>query len=225
MTSINDTFINALLADSSYVDGLTPGLTGDTLRLKLTGRMTPELAKHIGDNFTVVNQVGGLASSFDATVWRGNAGTSYAGQVYVSMRGTQEGPDFTADADLASRLALKTLLSTAGYAVDGAASAAEATARLDAAEYQLVLADLRAESEDAGPLLLAFARQKEYRPATALISSQLRSNEGCKPAASATESMVTISDATVSHLLAGVADLIGNRADRRMQQQALRRAS
>ena len=122
-----------------------------------------------------------------------------------------------ADADLASRLALKTLLSTAGYAVDCAASAAEATARLDAAEYQLVLADLRAESDEAGPRLLAFARQKEYRPATALISSQLSGHEGKKPAATATESVVTISDSTVSHLLAGVADLIGNRADRRMQ--------
>src|SRR5882724_2286943 len=106
-----------------------------------------------------------------------------------------------ADADLASRLALKTLLSTAGYAVDGAASAAEASAWLDSAEYQLVLADLRAESDEAGPRLLAFARQKEYRPATALISSHLSSHEGHKLAATAVESVVTISDATVSHLL------------------------
>ena len=76
-----------------------------------------------------------------------------------------------ADADLASRLTLKTLLSTAGYSVGCAASAAEATALLDVEEYQLVLADLRAESEEAGPRLLAFARQKDYRPATALLSS------------------------------------------------------
>lgn len=129
-----------------------------------------------------------------------------------------------ADRDLASRLAVKTLLSTAGYAVDGAASAAEATARLDSEEYQLVLADLRGESEDAGPRLLAFARQKEYHPATALISSQLSGGEGKKPGVSSAESVVTVSDDTVSHLLAGVAELIGSRADRRMQL-ALRRAS
>jgi CheY-like chemotaxis protein len=129
-----------------------------------------------------------------------------------------------ADGDLASRLALKTLLSTAGYAVDGAASAAEAAARLDAQEYQLVLADLRAESDEAGPRLLAFARQKDYRPATALISSQLSGHEGGMPSASAVESVVAVSDDTVSHLLAGVAELIGSRADRRMQL-ALRRAS
>ena len=127
-----------------------------------------------------------------------------------------------ADADLASRLALKTLLSTAGYAVDGAASAAEAIAHLDGKEYQLVLADLRAESEEAGPRLLAFARQKDYHPATALLSSHLSGAEGRKPAAAATDSMVTISHDTVSHLLAGVAELISTRADRRMQQGLLR---
>jgi CheY-like chemotaxis protein len=129
-----------------------------------------------------------------------------------------------ADGDLASRLALKTLLSTAGYAVDGAASAAEAAARLDSAEYQLVLADLRAESDEAGPRLLAFARQKEYHPATALISSELSGLERGTPAASVIESVVRVSDDTISHLLAGVAELIGSRADRRMQL-ALRRAS
>ena len=79
-------------------------------------------------------------------------------------------------------------------------------------------------TDEAGPRLLAFARQKEYRPATALISSHLSSHEGHKLAATTVESVVTISDATVSHLLAGIAELIGNRADRRMQM-ALRRAS
>lgn len=87
MTTINDAYINALLADSAYVDSLLPGMTGSILADKITGRMTPDLAKYIGDSFAVVSQVGGLASSFDATVWRGNAGTPYAGQVFVSMRG------------------------------------------------------------------------------------------------------------------------------------------
>src|SRR5271166_1649118 len=78
-----------------------------------------------------------------------------------------------ADTGLASRLTLKTILSTAGYAVSGAATAAEAIGKLDEGEYQLVLADLRAESDEAGPRLLAYARQKEFHPATALISSDM----------------------------------------------------
>ena len=102
MATINDTYINALLADASYVSQLNLALTPGALTTALTGRMTPDLARFIGDNFNVVTQVGGLASSFDATVWRGNVGTPNAGRIYVSMRGTQEGPDFTTDGDLAA---------------------------------------------------------------------------------------------------------------------------
>ena len=58
--------------------------------------MTAELAKYVSNNFSIVTQASGYASSFDATVWRGNAGTAYAGQFYVSMRGTQEAFDFSA---------------------------------------------------------------------------------------------------------------------------------
>jgi hypothetical protein len=116
MTTINDAFINALLADAAYVDGITINSTGSALALQLANRMTPDLAKYIGANFTVATQVGGLASSFDATVWRGNAGTPYAGQIYVSMRGTQGSTDIAADIDLASTgLAHKQLADMANW--------------------------------------------------------------------------------------------------------------
>lgn len=101
MTTLGESFVNALLADASYVDDLVVGATGAVLSGKVAGRMTPTLAEFIGENFTVVTQVTGLASSFDAVVWRGNANTPYAGQVYVSMRGTQESQDFVEDANLA----------------------------------------------------------------------------------------------------------------------------
>lgn len=129
-----------------------------------------------------------------------------------------------ADTDLASRLTLKSILSTAGYAVSGAASAAEAVHKLDEGEYQLVLADLRSESEDAGPHLLAYARQKEFRPATALISSDLREDSGAAPREVTPNSAVHISNENVAHLLDRVAELISHRAERRMKR-ALRKAS
>jgi len=130
-----------------------------------------------------------------------------------------------ADSDLASRLALKTLLSAAGYGVECAASASEAIARLDTTEYQLVLADLRTESEEAGARLLAYARQKEFRPATALISSKISEMEEYFDEVDRRgEHVVSISDENLSQLLAGVADLISQRADRRMRRK-LRRAS
>ena len=124
-----------------------------------------------------------------------------------------------ADSDLASRLALKTLLATAGYAVECAASASEAIARLDTSEYQLVLADLRTESDESGARLLAYARQKEFRPATALISSKLSEmdsgNGDCEAVSGG--GVVRMSNENVSYLLARVADLISRRADRRMR--------
>ncbi|HVW08243.1 MAG TPA: response regulator [Bryobacteraceae bacterium] len=120
-----------------------------------------------------------------------------------------------ADSDLASRLTLKSLLSKAGYAVEGAASAAEAMSRLDAHEFQLVLADLRAESATAGQALLAFARQKAYRPATALVTSDMTGPSTWRDA----DRVVSVTNEDVSNFLANIAELIGNRADRRMRSR------
>jgi CheY-like chemotaxis protein len=129
-----------------------------------------------------------------------------------------------ADTGLASRLTLKTILSTAGYAVIGAATAAEAIGQLDESEYQLVLADLRSESEEAGSRLLAYARQKEYRPATALICSDMSETTTSAPEDGSDERVVRITNENVSYLLAKVAELISQRADRRIRQ-AVRQAS
>ena len=123
-----------------------------------------------------------------------------------------------ADSDPASRITLKTLLSTAGYGVDCAATSSEAMTQLDAEEYQLVLADLRAESEESGARLLAYARQKEFRPATALLSSDLSELDACGGGRIAPDGLVRMSDENVSFLLVRVAELISERADRRMRR-------
>jgi len=128
-----------------------------------------------------------------------------------------------ADNGLASRLTLKSILSTAGYAVSGVATAAEALGKLDTDEYQLVLADLRAESEDAGPQVLAYARQKEFRPATALLASDMSEAAPDGPdAAGCSNRAVHVSHENISYLLGWVAELISRRADRRMRQAVLK---
>jgi CheY-like chemotaxis protein len=129
-----------------------------------------------------------------------------------------------ADSDLASRLTLRTLLATAGYAVDCAATSGEALAQLDSYEYQLVLADLRTESDESGAQLLAYARQKDFHPATALLSSDLSEMEPTSAERRAPQSVVRMSDENVSYLLARVAELISERADRRIRR-TLSRAS
>jgi CheY-like chemotaxis protein len=127
-----------------------------------------------------------------------------------------------ADTGLATRLVLKSILSAAGYAVSGAATAAEALGKLDSHEYQLVLADLRGESEEAGPQVLAYARQKQFRPATALLASDLRESGGPPFEAGPHKRSVHISHENISYLLGSVAELISRRADRRIQQATLK---
>ena len=122
-----------------------------------------------------------------------------------------------ADGDLASRLTLSTLLTAGGYAVDSAASASEAIDRLDKSEYQLVLADLRAESEDAGQRILAYARQKCYHPATALVTSFLWSEP--KGQTASPEHQIAVDNDDLSKMLDRVAELIGLRVSRRVNRR------
>lgn len=114
------------------------------------------------------------------------------------------------DDELASRLTLQTLLEAAGYSVDVAASAAEALGKLDEQEYELVLSDLRREGRETGPKLLAYARVKSYKPATALVTAYQDSTTG-GPA----DQELSIHAEDVVNLLSKVAYLIGLRATRR----------
>src|SRR5579863_2293090 len=75
------------------------------------------------------------------------------------------------DDDPASRLTLKTVLEAGGYNVDSAATAAEALDKLDEGNYSLVLSDLQMESPHAGLKVLAHARNMDYKPATAIITT------------------------------------------------------
>ncbi len=124
--------------------------------------------------------------------------------------------------ELAPRLTLQTLLQAGGYSVDVAASAAEAYAKLDENRYELVLSDLELEEPEAGRKLLAYARLKEYRPATALVTAWPRA-ECFRPPDSGGEQQVSIDMEDVSSLLGHVAELIGMRASRR-SGRALRQA-
>lgn len=110
--------------------------------------------------------------------------------------------------ELAPRLTLRTLLQAGGYAVDVAATPAEAISKLDQGEYELVLTG----EEPSARHVLAYARVKDYRPATATITAD--EPEPRKPARR-TEYEVSIHTEDVPHLLGKVAELIGLRAIRR----------
>jgi CheY-like chemotaxis protein len=123
--------------------------------------------------------------------------------------------------ELAPRLTLQTLLQAGGYSVDVAASAAEAYSKLDDNPYELVLSDLEMESPEAGRKLLSYARVKDYKPATALVTAYGQPRLRC--ALEEEEQQVSIDTEEVSTLLGKVAELIGMRASRRAER-ALRHA-
>lgn len=108
--------------------------------------------------------------------------------------------------ELASRLTLQTILQAGGYAVDIAATPAEAINKMDEGEYQLVLSDV-----ELGTGVLAYARVKDYRPATASVTSSDRDRENLARG----RHQFCIYTENLPNLLADVAELIGVRASRR----------
>ncbi len=75
------------------------------------------------------------------------------------------------DDDLAVLLTLKAVLEFHGFEVETASSTAEAIAHLESAAYEMVISDLRMETEDAGLKVILAARRQSYEPATALLTA------------------------------------------------------
>ena len=114
--------------------------------------------------------------------------------------------------ELAPRLALRTILQAGGYFVDVAATPSEAISKLDEGRYELVLSDAEFGSRPAGRNVLAYARVKDYRPATALVTSY-EPNQNHRPGRG--KHHISIYTENLPNLLGEVAELIGVRASRR----------
>jgi len=114
--------------------------------------------------------------------------------------------------ELAPRLALRTILQAGGYSVDVAATPAEAISKLDEGRYELVLSDAEFGSRPAGRNVLAYARVKDYRPATALVTSY-EPSQNHRPGRG--QHHISIYTENLPSLLGEVAELIGMRASRR----------
>lgn len=81
------------------------------------------------------------------------------------------------DDDLAVLLTLKAVLDFHGFEVETASSTSEALSRLESSTYQMVISDLRMETEDAGLKVILAARRQSYDPATALLTAYPPSGE------------------------------------------------
>jgi len=75
------------------------------------------------------------------------------------------------DDELAILLTLKAILEMNGFEVETANSADNAIKQLAAAEYNMVITDLRMEKETSGFDVIRFAKKQPYNPATAILTA------------------------------------------------------
>lgn len=75
------------------------------------------------------------------------------------------------DDEVAVLLTLKAVLEISGFDVDTAASAREGKSRLKTRTYEMVITDMRMESEEAGREVIVAARTAPYHPAVALLTA------------------------------------------------------
>jgi CheY-like chemotaxis protein len=119
--------------------------------------------------------------------------------------------------DVTVRLTLDAVLNKSGYAVDSAASSAEAMAKIESEQYALVLCNLSGESPESSRNVLKLAQSQEYRPATAYLTA----SPGDRAAQHDAERLL-IEAVEVPDLLTHIAELIGNRAVGRARRAARR---
>jgi DNA-binding response OmpR family regulator len=75
------------------------------------------------------------------------------------------------DDEVTVLLTLKAVLEISGYDVDTAASAREGKSKIKLREYQMVITDMRMESDAAGREVIQAARTAAYHPAVALLTA------------------------------------------------------
>lgn len=120
------------------------------------------------------------------------------------------------DDDLAVLLTLKAVLELQGFEVETAASSAEALARMKSGVYQMVISDLRMETEEAGLEVIRAARRQAYDPATALLTAYPPSGEHWTGENS---DSLLIKPLGTSDLLRQVEALLVRHADKQLRQR------
>ena len=122
--------------------------------------------------------------------------------------------------DMPARLTLEAVLHKSGYAVDSAASSAEAMEKIEDEQYALILCNLRQESPDACRKVIGLAQRQEYKPATAYLTT---SSDGESSVSNSDDMLVETAE--VPALLTGIAELIANRAAYRSQRATRRQTA
>jgi DNA-binding response OmpR family regulator len=124
------------------------------------------------------------------------------------------------DDDVAVLLTLKAVLELHGFEVDTAGSSVEAFGRLESGVYQMVISDLRMETEEAGLEVIRTARRQAYDPAIALLTAYPPSGKhwGGEDWAGANSDSLLIKPLGTRDLLRQVEALLIRHADKQLRQ-------
>jgi len=121
------------------------------------------------------------------------------------------------DDELAILLTLKAILEINGFEVDTAASAEEAIARLSGNSYQMVITDMRMETETAGYDVIREAKNQDYDPAVAILTAFPLLGSDWKEEGA--DSML-VKPMNTNDLLRQIEALLVNHEDKRQERQS-----
>jgi DNA-binding response OmpR family regulator len=121
------------------------------------------------------------------------------------------------DDELAILLTLKAILEINGFEVDTAASAKEGIARLSGNSYQMVITDMRMETETAGYDVIREAKKQDYDPAVAILTAFPLLGSDWKEEGA--DSML-VKPMNTNDLLRQIEALLVNHQDKRQERQS-----
>ncbi len=75
------------------------------------------------------------------------------------------------DDELTILLTLKAVLEISGFEVETAASAREAKSKIRSSQYQMIITDMRMETESSGLDVIQAAKKAPYQPAVAMLTA------------------------------------------------------
>lgn len=119
------------------------------------------------------------------------------------------------DDEVTVLLTMKAVLEISGFEVETAASAKEARSKIRTHEYQMIITDMRMESDAAGREVIQAARNAAYHPAIALLTAYPEDDFG-----DVTADQVLVKARQTAMLLADIEALLASHAAK-LQRLAL----
>lgn len=119
------------------------------------------------------------------------------------------------DDEVTVLLTMKAVLELSGFEVETAASAKEARSKIRTHEYQMIITDMRMESDAAGREVIQAARNAPYHPAIALLTAYPEDDFG-----DVTADQVLVKARQTAMLLADIEALLASHAAK-LQRLAL----